>query len=89
MRRKRIRKDAVRMDFNSISLSNAKLHIKQFLKLVLPQLGLRSGIDFLVTSDFLRIRHIKTVIGKITTMLKEAFPLFVFYWETPKMLVWF
>ena len=33
--------------------------------------------------------YLKNITGKITTTLKEMFPVFNFYWKTPRMLVWF
>ena len=39
--------------------------------------------------NHLRIRHVKNITGKITTTLKEIFPVFNFYWKTPRLLVWF
>lgn len=89
MRRKRVKKHVTDINFNSESLSDVRLYIKLFLKSVLPQIGLKSGVDFWVTGNYLRIRHIKTVTGKIMIMLKEAFPVLNFYWETPRVLVWF
>lgn len=75
--------------FNSTSLSDAKNHIRQFLESVLPQMGLIRGRDYQVSLTQLRIRHIKTIVGKITVMLREVFPVFNFYWKTPRVLVWF
>lgn len=88
MKRKRMRYVA-NIEFDSKSIVQAKHNIKAFLKSLLPQLGLVSGIDYLVTSNYLRIRHLKNITGKITTTLKEIFPVFNFYWETPRILVWF
>lgn len=88
MRRKRI-KYVANIDFDYRSITNAKQHIKIFLKSLLSQIGLRSGVDYIVTVNYLRIRHLKNITGKITTTLKEMFPVFNFYWKTPRMLVWF
>ena len=52
-------------------------------------IGLQLGIDYIVTANHLRIRHVKNITGKITTTLKEIFPVFNFYWKTPRLLVWF
>lgn len=89
MRKKRVKKHVTDINFNSESLKDVNIHIKQFLKSVLPQIGLKPGVDFWVTCNYLKIRHIKKVTGKIVIMLKEAFPVFNFYWETPRILVWF
>ena len=88
MRRKRI-KYVANIDFGYRSITNAKQHIKIFLKSLLSQIGLRSVSDYIVTVNYLRIRHLKNITGKITTTLKEMFPVFNFYWKTPRMLVWF
>lgn len=88
MRRKRI-KYVANIDFGYRSITNAKQHIKIFLKSLLSQIGLRSTSDYIVTVNYLRIRHLKNITGKITTTLKEIFPVFNFYWKTPRMLVWF
>ena len=79
MRRKRVKRHVTEIDFKSTSYSDVKYHIKKFLKSVLSQIGLQSGRDYLVTKNCLKIRHIKTVIGKILITLKEVFPNFCFY----------
>lgn len=88
MRRKRIKRVA-NIDFGYRSITGAKQHIKVFLKSLLSQIGLQHGIDYAVTANHLRIRHVKNITGKITTTLKEIFPVFNFYWKTPRLLVWF
>lgn len=88
MRRKRIKRVA-NIDFGYRSITGAKQHIKVFLKSLLSQIGLHPGIDYIVTANHLRIRHVKNITGKITTTLKEIFPVFNFYWKTPRLLVWF
>lgn len=88
MRRKRIKKHDVQI--SSASYIQAKIQIKRFIKAFLPQIGLRSGVDFQVTDNNLKIKHyFKTVIGNIVITLKEVFPIFNFYWQTSRMLVWF
>lgn len=64
-------------------------NIKSFLKSLLSGIGLQSGIDYIVTATHLRIRHLKKITGRITVILREQFPVFNFYWATPRMLVWF
>lgn len=63
--------------------------IKRFIKSLLSQIGLQSGIDYLVTATHLRIRHLRNITGRITVALREYFPVFNFYWATPRILVWF
>ena len=72
MKRKRI-KYVANIDFDYRSITDAKQHIKIFLKSLLSQIGLQSGIDYIVTANHLRIRHVKNITGKITTTLKEIF----------------
>lgn len=86
---RRRKKHIVCAEFNCSSINKVKHNIKKFLKALLSQIGLQSGIDYWVTNDFLRIRHLKQVTGKILITLKEIFPVFNFYWETPRILVWF
>ena len=91
MKRKRI-KYVANIDFGYRSITDAKQYIKIFLKSLLSQIGLHKlqlGIDYIVTANHLRIRHVKNITGKITTTLKEIFPVFNFYWKTPRLLVWF
>ena len=89
MKRKRI-KYVANIDFGYRSITDAKQYIKIFLKSLLSQIGLQLGIDYIVTANHLRIRHVKNITGKITTTtLKEIFPVFNFYWKTPRLLVWF
>ena len=57
MKRKRI-KYVANIDFDYRSITDAKQHIKIFLKSLLSQIGLQSGIDYIVTANHLRIRKI-------------------------------
>ena len=54
MKRKRI-KYVANIDFDYRSITDAKQHIKIFLKSLLSQIGLQSGIDYIVTANHLRI----------------------------------
>lgn len=71
------------------SYSDARKSIKRFLKSVLSRIGLRARRDYRVTDSCLCIRHLKDVVGRVLVMLKETFPVFSFYWDTPRRLVWF
>ena len=75
MKRKCI-KYVANIDFGYRSITDAKQHIKIFLKSLLSQIGLHPGIDYIVTANHLRIRHVKNITGKITTTLKEIFPVY-------------
>lgn len=70
-------------------MKQMKQDIKWFIKSLLSSIGLQSGIDYLVTATHLRIRHLKNITGRITVALRECFPVFNFYWATPRILVWF
>lgn len=63
--------------------------MRLFIQSLLTQCGLVLRKDYIVTDNHLRIRHAKQLTGKLLVTLKENFPMFNFYWETPRMLVWF
>lgn len=88
MRQKRIKKTHG-INLPDVSQKISKLYIKAFIKASLVQVGLVPGVDFYVTYNYLKIRHLKNITGKILVTLKEVFPVFNFYWETPRILVWF
>lgn len=77
------------IDCSCNSIRQTKNCIKQFLLFILDAIGLERGYDYRVTTEYLFIRHIKTVVGRIMIALRETFPVFNFYWETPRLLVWF
>lgn len=79
----------VQLEYDCCTVTQNKQHIKKFLKAALTAMGLKSGIDFSVSLDSLYIRHIKDKVEKVLTTVKETFPVFNFYWETPRRLVWF
>lgn len=70
MKRKRI-KYVANIDFGYRSITDAKQYIKIFLKSLLSQIGLQLGIDYIVTANHLRIRHVKNITGKILPHLKR------------------
>lgn len=70
------------------SIRQTKSCIKRFLLSILDAVGLKRGYDYYVTNEYLFIRHIKTVVGRVMISLKETFPVFNFYWKTPRKLVW-
>ena len=71
------------------SIRQAKAYIRQYILSVLSAIGLKRGCDYSVSTHSLFIRHIKNVVGRIMVSLRETFPVFNFYWETPRRLVWF
>jgi hypothetical protein len=50
--------------------------------------GLKRGKDYVVRANYLRINK-HPIRGKILTLLKECYPEYHYYWETPKLLTWF
>ena len=68
MKRKCI-KYVANIDFGYRSITDAKQHIKIFLKSLLSQIGLHPGIDYIVTANHLRIRHVKNITGKIRLLV--------------------
>ena len=83
MKRKRI-KYVANIDFGYRSITDAKQYIKIFLKSLLSQIGLQLGIDYIVTANHLRIRHVKNITGKITTMPHGSPALLLFFRYHPE-----
>lgn len=77
------------IDCGCNSIRQTKRCIQQYLYSVLSAIGLKRGYDYHVSTNSLFIRHIKNVVGRIMVSLRETFPVFNFYWETPRCLVWF
>ena len=75
--------------YDSNSIRQTKRCVRQYLYSVLSAIGLKRGYDYLVSTNSLFIRHIKNVVGRVMISLRETFPVFNFYWETPRRLVWF
>lgn len=86
---RRRKKHIVCAEFNCSSINEVKHNIKKFLKALLSQIGLQYGIDYFATDNYLKIRHLSHVTGRVMMTLKEVFPVFNFYWKSPRMLVWF
>lgn len=90
MRRKRIKKVYVSaLKFEYMSYKEANKCIKSFITELLTQIGLVYKVDYYISGNSLKIRHIKDIVGKVLIILKEAFPVFNYYWETPRILIWF
>lgn len=68
---------------------NKKHEIKDMLKVIMQHFKLKKGIDYVIKNGELRMVHIKGVTGVILVTLKENFPQFNFYWESPRILKWF
>lgn len=64
------------------------IEIEAFIKSVLTLNGLKRGKDYTLRPHQLRI--IKYPIrGKLLSLLKELYPEYSYYWETPRILRWF
>lgn len=64
------------------------IKIERFIPAVLAFTGLQKGIDYSVSKGQLRIKK-NPLRGKLLAVLKEYYPQYSYYWETPKILRWF
>ena len=65
-----------------------KIKIDKYLSFLLPLYGLKRKRDYVVRPSHLYIT--KNVINrKILRNLKENYPQFNYYWDTPRVLIWF
>lgn len=79
-----------RVDYACTSISQTKSCIKKFLKSALITIGLKKDTDFKVTTSCLFIYYsTEAIVKRITKSLRNTFPVFNFYWETSRCLVWF
>ena len=65
-----------------------KIEIEEFIQYILTLAGLQRGCEFTVTSGKLRIIKLP-IRGRLLSVLKEEYPQYSYYWETPKILCWF
>lgn len=65
-----------------------EIKIEDFITSTLMLAGLQKNIDFSVTTNRLNISKYP-VRGKLLHVLKETYPKYNFYWETPRALIWF
>lgn len=65
-----------------------KIDIKKFLNSLLQCAGYQRGIDYQVFKNHLFIKK-DPQRGKILSLLKELYPKYNFYWESPRTLKWF
>lgn len=79
----------VDINYRCSSTHQTKKCIQNYLLAVLSAIGLKRGHDYNVSTNHLFIRHIKNVVGRVMISLRETFPVFNFYWETPRRLIWF
>lgn len=71
------------------SASRMRLKVKTFIVSALLRSGLSGTTDFKATATRLLVFRGKDVANRLVTMLREAFPMFVFHWESSRCLVWF
>ena len=70
-----------------IDESNA-IPLHSFLKCMMTFTGLKRGKDYVIRANHIRIiKH--PIRGKILSTLKECYPEYHYYWETPRILTWF
>lgn len=62
--------------------------IEDFIQSVLALNGLKRGRDFKVSGRQLWIKK-KPLRGKLIVILKNTFPEYSYYWESPQILRWF
>ena len=79
-KRKRVRKPTPE--------STDGIKIEDFIVSTLTLGGFQKNVDFTVSSNRLFI-HKNPIRGKLLHVLKETFPQYSYYWETPKTLIWF
>lgn len=67
---------------------NELIGIEAFIKSVLTLSGLKRDKDYSLRPFQLRIEK-HPIRGKLLSLLREAYPEYSYYWETPKILKWF
>lgn len=67
---------------------NEPIKIEDFVQSVLILKGLKKNKDFRVTGNQLWIKK-NPLRGKLISVLKDLYPEFSYYWETPQILRWF
>lgn len=70
-------------------MKDNKKAIKDMIKVIMGHFNLKKGVDYELRNQSLGIRHAKNVTGVMLITLKENFPQYNFYWETPRVLKWF
>lgn len=65
-----------------------EIKIEDFILSVLSLCGLQKHRDFSVKSSHLFIKK-NPLRGKLIHILKETYPQYNYYWETPRTLMWF
>lgn len=74
---------------NSNNMGDNKKAIKDMIKVIMEHFKFKKGVDYDLRDQSLGIRQAKDVSGIMLITLKENFPQFSFYWETPRVLKWF
>lgn len=79
-KRKRVRKPFLE--------NTDEIKIEDFIISALIVGGLQKNDDFSVTAGRLFIKK-HPIRGKLLQVLKETFPQYNYYWDTPRTLIWF
>lgn len=64
------------------------LKIENFIQSVLILKGLKKNKDFKVSGNQLWIKK-NPLRGQLISVLKDLYPEFNYYWDTPQILRWF
>lgn len=67
---------------------NEAIEIERFIHSVMTLGGMERGRDYTLSKSRLKIKK-HPVRGKLLSVLRETYPEFTYYWETPKILRWF
>ena len=62
--------------------------IEDFIQSVLALNGLKRGRDFKVSGRHILFKK-NPLRGKLIVILKNTFPEYSYYWESPQILRWF
>lgn len=71
---------------------NGNIRIEPFTESLLTLHGMRRNRDYRLEKGRLWIRknpRRDAIKGKLATLLKEFYPQYSYYWETPQVLRWF
>ena len=67
---------------------NRPIEIEKFIQSILTLSGLRRGKDYTLKKRQLRIKK-HPLRGKVLSTLRELYPEYTYYWETPQILRWY
>ena len=70
------------------AIANEPVSIESFIKSILAVNGLKRVRDYTLRRSQLHINKMP-IRGKLLGALREEYPEYNYYWETPKILRWF